>query len=416
MVLQSSYAGSRKVAIQGFIAPLFFLLALLSKENAILLFPAIIAWEYIRGPNKFRRINDLPLYFFTFILALAVYLILRRHALGFWLTSSGAATFFLPDENLVTRLLTSSKIFMKYYLWDQLIALKLNPFFSTRFLISPERLFTLRGLAASAFLSVVLLLSAQRSFKARSVYPFWILFFFITSFFATNSIPTGTAGAFRLMFTPSLGLCVIVAASLNHLALKVKSHIRVADRTPGVIFAAMVFFTALFYGAATYNRIPTWKNDGTIFSYSSKVEPDNPISHYAAGQYYDRIRQPGEKYSYYQKALDIFMANRGETALFTERAMDAFSVVATEIAFRKVDMAPHEAFELSDLAIEQFERLQKLRGGKVDNNIAAPYYVKALALKNLGHRRESIDTCRAALAITYHRGLEQLLLALLNAP
>jgi hypothetical protein len=305
---------------------------------------------------------------------------------------------------------------MKYYLWDQLIALKLNPSFSTRFLISTERLVTLPGLAASAFVAGVLLLSARRFFKVRSVYAFWVLFFFITSFLATNSIPTGTAGAFRLVFTPSLGLCVIIAASLNELALKVKSHPKVSDRMSGMIFAAMVFVTVLFYGATTYTRIPIWKNDGTIFSYSSIVEPNNPISHYAAGQYYDRIRQPEEKYSYYQKALDIFMARRGETSIFVERAMDAFSVVATEIAFRKVDTAPHKAIELSDLAIEQFEGLQKLRGGRMDNNIAAPYYVKALALKNLGYRRKSIDTCRAALAITYHRGLEQLLLALLNAP
>ncbi|MFQ5582781.1 MAG: hypothetical protein ACE5F3_09185, partial [Mariprofundaceae bacterium] len=65
--------------------------------------------------------------------------------------------------------------------------------------------------------------------------------------------------------------------------------------------------------------------------------------------------------------------------------------------------------ELADLAIEQFNNLTKLRQGPIDSNIAAPYYVKALALRNLGKLQESVNTCRTALAIANHRGIVQLL-------
>jgi Tfp pilus assembly protein PilF len=53
-----------------------------------------------------------------------------------------------------------------------------------------------------------------------------------------------------------------------------------------------------------------------------------------------------------------------------------------------------------------------MRTGRIDPNIAGPYYVKALAYRNLGDVRRSIETCRAALAITPHEGLRRLLRSL----
>jgi hypothetical protein len=98
--------------------------------------------------------------------------------------------------------------------------------------------------------------------------------------------------------------------------------------------------------------------------------------------------------------------------VFDERSRDAFSVIATEIAYARVDRDPRAALNLANLALGQFSRLQAMRKGRIDPNVAGPYYVKALAYRNLGDAPRSIETCRAALAITGHRGIEQLLRSL----
>jgi hypothetical protein len=50
-----------------------------------------------------------------------------------------------------------------------------------------------------------------------------------------------------------------------------------------------------------------------------------------------------------------------------------------------------------------------LRGGLIDTNTVAPFYVKALALSILGRTEEAIAVGRAGLAITAHGPLTELM-------
>ena len=398
--------------VSDIVAALLFLLALLSKESALLVFPCIIIWRYIKDKSLFKNLWNLPFYFYTFTIAILVYFILRYNALGFLLSSSETRTFFNPDENLLARILVTARIFVDYYLWDQLFSLKLDPFFSDRFAVLYGGKTFIYDALALIFLLSILLVSTWKVFKARGLLSFWILFFFITSFLATNIIPINTVGAFRLVFTPSLSLCVIITLLLMSFSKIVKKNFKLTDKTSGKIFVTSMSFLILIYGYVSYVRMSIWENNGAIFSYSARVEPGNPISHYYAGNYYDKKGVVDKKYTYYENALNIFLAKSNQPDLFNEQYLDYFSVVATEIALKDVNNNPMRAIKLSDLAIEQFEKLQRLRNGRMDTNITGPYYVKALALRDLGYMQESINTCRKALAISYHRGIDQLLKSL----
>jgi tetratricopeptide (TPR) repeat protein len=410
LLLQQREAGC--VAAGHVAAPLLFFAALLSKESAILLLPVMLLWDYIGAHLRLQRPIRVPTYIYTLCAAIVAYLILRQQVLGHWLNPPETRAFFMDNEGLPFRLLTAARIFVDYYFWDQLIAFKLNPFFSSRFLLLDNPGSRLYPVLCLTGLVLLLVIAAWRLLKARSAAAFWILFFFCTSFLAAHVIPVGTGGAFRLMFTPSLGLCVLVLLGCRSAAESLRFRFNVSERSGHTVFVALVMAIVIFYGSRTLARMAIWQNDSALFSYSAQVEPQNPESHYAAGTCFGKVGRRAEQTAFYEKALNIFSRKREQRQLFTERTLEAFSVVATEIGFQKVLLDPSLAVRLSDLAIEQFERLQELRNGRLDTNIAAPYYVKALALKNLGRTEESIGVCREALALTPHRGIAQLLLSL----
>jgi hypothetical protein len=113
---------------------------------------------------------------------------------------------------------------------------------------------------------------------------------------------------------------------------------------------ALFLPVALWYGATTVTRMGIWRDDGTIYAYSAAVGRDNPMSWYAAGQHHGQNGQAERKLDCYGRALRIFMDREDDPRVFDERSRDAFSVVATEIAYARVDRDPRAALKLADLA------------------------------------------------------------------
>jgi tetratricopeptide (TPR) repeat protein len=393
-------------------APFLFLLALLSKESAALLLPCMLIWELAQRRPFAAGWRRVPEHLYSFSLAMLVYLLLRFHALGSLLGPPGTRAFFEEDSSLFFRGAVASTTFLEYYLWDQLIALRLDPAFSSRFLLTAGERPAVLDLAAALLVAVVGVISAWRWLTRRSPVCFWVLFVLITSSLTFHLVPIGVGGAYRLFFTPSVGLCVLVALSVEGLVTILAKRTRLPRWQRAWASSAATLALVVFYGHTTYERMGAWRDDGRVFSYSAQVGPRNPLSHYAAGQHLGRIGRTEEMHAFYEQSLDLFVSFRDQPQLFDERALDAFSVVATETAYREVGRDPQRAVGLSELAIEQFDRLLALRQGRIDTNATAPYYVKALALKRLGRRAESLEACRAGLAIAYHRGLDQLLRSL----
>jgi hypothetical protein len=412
VLLEKPFFSKRHSFLIPLISSALFLLGLLSKESAILILPCIVIWDYVRDKTFLKNLKKPPLYLHWYAAAIIIYFLLRINALGALLNPSNTHTFFTLEDGIFSRIVVTAGIFCKRYLWDQMLTLRLNPAFSSRFLLLSDSQIDIIKLSRVVLLLAAVGFSAWTVFRHRRVYSFWILYFFITSFLATNIIPTGTAGAFRLMFTPSLGLCVLVVLAIEAGIRLLERRVTLSRQGRNLIFMGLVCMPVFWYGYATWSLMYIWENDRTVYTYSADSEPENPISIYAAGRYYEKAGQEDLKYQYYEKALRIFMSRRHQISLFTEKTLDAFSVVATEVAFRNVALNPSKAIELADIGIQLFQRLKVLRNGKLDSNISGPYYVKALALKNLGRISESRQVCQEALAITYHQGLAALLKAL----
>ena len=392
--------------------PLLFLLALLSKESAILLFPCMILWEIRSSGSPSALIRRIPPHLYTIPVAVLLYFLLRFYALGSLTSPPGTRTFFSGDTSVLARTLISSTTFVEYYFWDQLVSLRLDPSFSSPFVVTTEGRPTRIDAVALCILVGAFLLSLWRLQTRKSTFAFWLLFVVITSFLTLNVIPIGSAGAFRLMFTPSVGLCVLIALTLHGIIGATATFSGVSAVFRERAFVVGMGLLVAFYAHATQARMGIWENDGRLFAYSTSLEPDNPLSPFAAGQYYARIGSDREKWDFYERSLERFMAFRSRPGFFDERSLDAFAVVATEIAYREVSIDPMRSLELADVAIEQFERLVEMRKEHVDSNATAPYFVKALALQRIGRIEESMAACEAGLAISHHEGLARLLLSL----
>lgn len=385
------------------LSALLFLMGLFSKESAILIFPCLMTYEWVR----FSRKRTYPHWYF-WILAIVVYLGLRYLALGNLAGGQNTLLFFNSSETIFTRFAVASSLFFRYYVWDQLFALQTDPAFSSRiYLLNRSYPSLTDGLAALTWLGL-LGSSFWYTIRTRNLFSFTCFAFFLSSLLTMNLIPIGTAGAFRLIFTPSVFLAgALILGSWSSCNRIVKAMPSLRPLGIVVFFAA--FLIVSLYFKRDLKLMPAWRNDGNLYSYSAEVGKTNPLSYYAAGQYYERNGSMKEKVEFYGKALAILtpLANRPE--LFDERTLDLFSVVATETAYTLAKSDSSQAIIDANLAIQQFERLRALRNGAIDSNEVSAYYVKALALSYLGKKEDAKTECRKGLELAEHSGVRALL-------
>ncbi len=396
-------SGRGKAAVRALLATTLFLLALLSKESALLLLPLFFLGEYV---FRDRRLQLRPL-----LLAaapLAVYFFLRFKALGALFSPEGTATFFLAGEGLPIRLLTSAWIFTRYYLWDQLVTQQLNPSFSHYFILQPEQALTAPHLLSLALCLALAVSSLIASLWRKSVAGYWLFFFFCSAGLATNVIPIGTAGAFRLIFTPSLGLSAFVVAVIAGICrLTAGASAHSLPRREAYRLLAVCLPLIAFYGYQTFTRAGIWKNNYTLFAYAAGVDSQNPLSSYEAGNFSGEGIGP-VKIGHFANALRQYSTNERMFTKLDERNLVAYATMATETAFYSLESDPLAALALADTGVRVFSRLAVVRGNRPDSNAPAPYYVKALAEYRLGRREASLQTCREGLSIHSHEGLSRL--------
>ena len=390
--------------VRCFLGAALFLAAMLSKESAILLLPCLLLFEHIQG--RWRKPGFRMLCGF-YAGAVILYLALRVIALGTLLTPPGGITFFSPDENLLFRAGVSSMVFLRYYLLDQLFVHQLDPAFSSRALLLGGKNTVMVAAVCLAVVVAMTVWAARSALRRRSQPGLWFLFFMISSLLTFNIIPIGTAGAFRLMFTPSVFLCALLALTLVRCQRLAGARLGSGPRR--FFLPAAAALLVFWYGHATWSGMGIWRDDGAIYSYSAGITGRNPMADYAAGQYFEKTGEIEKKFFHYGRVLEILQAADDGKDLLDERTVDAFSVVATEMAMRALEADPLRAVSLAEVGIAQFRRLKAFRNGHDDDNATGPYFVKALALRNLNRTTEAAAVCREGLAIAEHQGLRALL-------
>ncbi len=243
-----------------------FAAALLWKETAMVL-PLLVAayvffFEADRVGTRLRRAIRFSLPYWC---VLAVYVIVRVSALGFFATSQR-----IWNLSAVQLLFSDLHLLMLY--WGKLIApVQLNAY---HVFVPVRSSLDMRGVGAMLF-AAVLLAGIWYGFRRHGVAGFAALWVCITLLPVMNIYALGrNVFAERYLYLPSAGWCLLVSLAIAAATAKMPAK---AQRLAWAVFLLLVVG---WYAAGTYARNPAWKDDATLFRQALTYSPDAPFVHF----------------------------------------------------------------------------------------------------------------------------------------
>jgi len=262
---------------------LAFFLALLSKENSVAwagVFPLAI-WCFTKADLKKTLLLSS-----VFMGVIGIYFLLRIAVLG---EIGGGYDLMLINNSLVGAKDFSSRLAGAFYILGRYFSLFLFPatlVFDYSYNTIPHVSFA-HPLAVLTFGLICFgLIYALKKLPVRSIVSFSILFFLGTMVLVSNVFFLIEATmAERFIYTPSLGLCLLVGYFANTLLMGKKtfegpvtvSHIR---NNKLFIPALLVL---LIFGGRTVVRSNDWKDNLTLLQKDVKASPESARIRYALG-------------------------------------------------------------------------------------------------------------------------------------
>ncbi|MBK7964998.1 MAG: tetratricopeptide repeat protein [Bacteroidetes bacterium] len=263
---------------------LIFFLALLSKENSVTWAGVIpLAIWCFTSENLKKTISISAMYIGIVI----VYLIIRQLILG-----DGGSDYQLMVVNnsmvdastFASQFATAISILGKYlYLFILPVTLVFDYSYNTIPNVSfsnPNALFSLIVFAFGLIYSI-------RSLSQRSIAAFGILFFLGTISLVSNVFFLIEATmAERFIYTPTLGLCILVGVMTNSLLTKknkkTETTLTTSTLTKNTVFIPSLVVLLLFAGR-TYSRNQDWKSNYNLLTHDVEISPNSARIRYALG-------------------------------------------------------------------------------------------------------------------------------------
>jgi tetratricopeptide (TPR) repeat protein len=325
-------------------ALLCFLLALLSKESAVVLVPLLVLGDYARGklkpPKQYLGIAGLAVLFFAL----------------FWKLKGGrfGQKAFNPLDNplaslpLHWRILNAIRIAWKY-LGLHVYPAKLSCDYSYNAITLYAN--WRNTLPALVGLLVVLALWIWTIRTRRSG---WLMAvsLYLAGFSVTANIliPTGTIMGERLAYLPSAGFCLLVALI----------WIQVERRNRIVAWTVLAGILAAL-GARTVIRNRDWRDNSTLFLADVRAVPGSTKMHANAGGVYYRQGQLQMAHSELQTALRIFpeFPEAIELLGLTEASLGN-DQEALRLLQKALSMSPPDSIDHDFRRVNLAEQLMKL--------------------------------------------------------
>jgi len=358
---------SRRRAIFYFAACISFILALLSKEAAVI-FPFVLVLYALCFSMKpdYKKIMVRVLPFFAIVV---LYFLFKANVLG-RLVSMGHGHKIGLYPNILTVFMT-----LGYYIKILVFPFDLNV--EHAFLV-PGSLFEV-PVFFSVILLLVCLVAAIKTFKESRLAFFAMLWIFITLAPVSNIIFLSARPiAEQRLYIPSLGFCIILAMAVTAL-----SRVRLKFMPNAMVkyFPALVFMPLFyFYSVGVVERNLDWRNELTLWSRTVHSSPNSTRAHNNLGKAYSDIGRHEEAIGLYKKALELYPAHAN--------------------AYYNLGRAYSDLGD-PDRAIESYKKVIEIRPDYASayNNIATEY-------KQLGMLQESEDFYNKALEVDpeYERG------------
>jgi tetratricopeptide (TPR) repeat protein len=254
-----------------------FLLALMSKENAIAFVAVIPLTVYFCTDHELRRnlVSAVPL-----VAAAAIYLALRHAALG------GPRVETIPDLMNYPFLGSSRAKELATVLYTWLIYVKLLIFPHPMTYDYYPKQIDIIGFANPRAIASILLFSALAviavaGFRKRGLISYGIWLFGLTFLPVSNLLfNLGVFMSERFVYAPSLGFCLVFAYLLVGCAPRLFKSEEVGRR---VLSGALVVILCL-YGTAAVSRNRLWADDYKLFTHDVRISSKSAKGAYFAGQ------------------------------------------------------------------------------------------------------------------------------------
>jgi tetratricopeptide (TPR) repeat protein len=411
----------RRNTLSLILAACSFILALLSKENAVTwagVFPLAL-WCFTE-----LDIRKLITKGAVFLGVVAFYFGIRMAILG---EIGGGYELMVINNSLagttdpMIRLATSFLIIGKYML---LFLFPVSLSFDYSYNTFPLVGFSNIGAILSLLIILFGVFTALRTLPQRSALSFSILFSLGTFVLVSNVFLLIEATmAERFLFTPSLGLCMLVAVLTDRLLKtgnKSAEGIPVPLLTHHRLFLPTVVILVLL-GARSFSRNMDWKDNLTLLEHDVKVSPNSARIRYALGSAYlieKALKEPEGsplKNGYLDKAIRELSAGVSILPNYNEawyhlglaykekgNALEAVKALETARAYKSFTDAPHLtasglAYGLNtqyDKALVDLKEVCRLTPDDADawNNYG-------LYLTEAGQINEAVDALDKAIAL-----------------
>ncbi|MBC7523055.1 MAG: tetratricopeptide repeat protein [Flavobacterium sp.] len=260
---------------------IFYFLATLSKENALLFIVIIPFLHYFTAPNKLNieLFNDVKWYLVPAIL----FLFLQKNIIGNTfitkLTQIDNMLVGIPNglDNFATRIYLVGLYLYKIVILNPLLYDYSINYLSKKTFLSPE-------VWVSMLVLISLLTFIYKGVLQKSKVAFGFLFMVIMFALTCNLfIQIGATFAERFAFTPSLGFAIALVYTLIYVAQKINLKI---------IYVGLVLLPlGLLYSFKTYQRNFDWKNNDTLFTHDYNVSAKSfRIQNNYATVFYERAK------------------------------------------------------------------------------------------------------------------------------
>jgi hypothetical protein len=311
---------------------LSYVLALLSKENSLILPVLLLLYHY-----AFKK--KLESKGFSSIVGVAfVYILLRLTLLKFLLPRfSDPATlfqrlpgFFVAVTNYIRLVFLPFNLHMEY-------GYRLFNFTDLKALIGVTLLFSL-------------LIYAFRKRRSNAVIFFSISWFFLALLPVSNLYPINAYMAEHWLYLPSIGFFIILGKGLNCISRKIES------RNTTIVF---LIGLAALYSYLTIKQNEYWKKPITFYKRTLKYASGSPRIYHNLGLIYYDLGKKEEAITLYKKALQL---NPEYAKAYNNLGLAYYDLGKKEEAislFKKaIEIDPHLPVAYNNLAMAYYDKKQ----------------------------------------------------------
>lgn len=266
-----------------------FILALLSKETAVMFPFILLLYDYSVGTTETIKLREKIIYHYSpFVIIVLIYAWLRLYVLNFGPWPASGINFYI-------KLLTAFKSFILY------IKLLLLPFdlHMDRSISMATSLvnFTVLGSIALLILMVIAVKKAGRNYKIVLFSALWFLIFFLPTSNLLAYLPRSMLE--HWIYFPSIGFFIILATGIVKLL-----EMPVIVNSKNIVIPV---FTAVIsiYAMLTIRQNTVWENPITLYQNMLKYHPDNIAARGNLGNAYASIGMLDEAIREYNIALKV---------------------------------------------------------------------------------------------------------------